>query len=117
MSSKTSIIVLRGFMIFILLGMIALTVVAVREASLSEAGAVLWQDAWFRLTLADAYFGFLIVYLWVWYKERKLWSKIAWFVLFVALGNMAVSAYILIQLFSVRQGDLAESLLLRGDLR
>ena len=117
MSSKTSIIVLRGIMIFILLGMIALTVEAVREASLWEAGAVLWEDAWFRLTLADAYFGFLIVYLWVWYKERKLWTRIAWLVLFAALGNMAVSAYILIQLFSVRQGDLAGSLLLRGDLR
>ena len=117
MSSKTSIIVLRGIMIFILLGMIALTVEAVREASLWEAGAVLWEDAWFRLTLADAYFGFLIVYLWVWYKERKLWTRIAWLVLFAALGNMAVSAYILIQLFSVRRGDLAGSLLLRGDLR
>jgi hypothetical protein len=117
MSSKTPIIVLRGIMIFILLGMIALTVVAVREAPLSEAGAVLWEDAWFRLTLADAYFGFLVVYLWVWYKERKLGSRAAWLVLFVTLGNMAVATYILIQLFKVRQGDLAESLLLRGDPR
>jgi hypothetical protein len=80
-----------------------------------EAGAVLWGDAWFRLTLADVYFGLLIVYLWVCYKERKLWSKIAWFVLFVTLGNMGVSAYILIQLFRIREGDLVESLLLRGE--
>jgi hypothetical protein len=101
-------------MMFVLLGMVALTVVAVREASLMEAGAVLWDDAWFRLTLADVYFGLLIVYLWVCYKERKLWSKIAWLVLFVTLGNMAVSTYILIQLFKVRPGDSMESLLLRG---
>jgi hypothetical protein len=104
-------------MLFVLLGMIVLTVVAVRESSLTEAGAVLWQDAWFRLTLADAYFGFLIVYLWVWYKERRLWPKLAWLLLFVTLGNMAVSAYILIQLFKVRPGDLVESLLLRGESR
>jgi hypothetical protein len=103
-------------MIFILLGMIALTVVAVREARLSEAGAVLWEDAWFRLTLADAYFGFLIVYLWVWYKERRFGSKIVWLVLFVTLGNMAVAVYILIQLFTVRQENWVESLLLRADL-
>jgi hypothetical protein len=117
MSQRNLMFLLRGIMIFVLLGMIVLIVAAAREASLMEAGAVLWEDAWFRLTLADAYFGFLIVYLWVWYKERKLWSRITWLVLFTTLGNLAVSAYILIQLFSVRQGDLAESLLLRGDLR
>ena len=115
MSQRTIVILLRGIMIFVLLGMIVLTVVAVREASLMEAGSVLWEDAWFRLTLADAYFGFLIAYLWVWYKERKTWSKIAWLLLFVTLGNMAVSTYILIQLFRVRQGNLAESLLLQGE--
>jgi hypothetical protein len=95
--------------------MIALTVVAIQEASLTEAGSALWKDAWFRLTLADAYFGFLIVYLWVVYKERTLWARTVWFLLFMTLGNMAVSAYILIQLFKVRQGNLAESLLLRAD--
>jgi hypothetical protein len=106
---------LRGILGFILLSMIVLTVVAIQEASLTEAGSELWKDAWFRLTLADAYFGFLIVYLWVAYKERTLASRIVWFLLFMALGNMAVSAYILIQLFGVRHGSLAESLLLKAD--
>ena len=86
-----------------------------QEASLTEAGPELWKDAWFRLTLADAYSGFLIVYFWVAYKERTLGSKIVWFILFMALGNMAVSAYILIQLFRVRHESLAESLLLKAE--
>jgi hypothetical protein len=106
---------LRGILSLILLSMIVLTAVAIRESSLMAAGTELWNDAWFRLTLADAYFGFLIVYLWVAYKERTLWSKIVWFLLFMVLGNMAVSTYILIQLFRVRHGNLAESLLLRAD--
>ena len=106
---------LRGILSLILLSMIVLTAVAIQESSLMEAGSALWNDAWFRLTLADAYFGFLIVYLWVAYKERTLRSRIVWFLLFMALGNMAVSGYILIQLFRVRHGNLAESLLLRAD--
>ncbi len=104
---------LRGVLVLILLCMIVLTVVAIQESSLMEAGSKLWNDAWFRLTLADAYFGFLILYLWVAYKERTLWSRIAWFALFMTMGNMAVAAYILIQLSRVRHGNLAESLLLR----
>ena len=104
---------LRGVLGLILLGMIVLTAVAIQESSLMEAGSKLWNDAWFRLTLADAYFGFLMVYLWVAYKERTLWSRIAWFLLFMTMGNMAVAAYILIQLSRVRHGNLAESLLLR----
>jgi hypothetical protein len=108
-------ILLRVILSLILLSMVALTLVASQESSLMEAGSELWKDAWFRLTLADAYFGFLIVYLWTAYKERTWWAKIVWFVLFMALGNMAVAAYILIQLFKVREKDLAASLLLRAD--
>ena len=108
-------ILLRVILSLILLSMIILTFVAMQESSLIEAGSELWKDAWFRLTLADAYFGLLIIYLWVVYKERTLGSRIAWFVLFMTLGNMAVSAYILIQLFRVRQRNLADALLLRAD--
>jgi hypothetical protein len=106
---------LRVILSLVLLIMIGLTLVAFQEAGLMEAGSELWKDAWFRLTLADAYFGFLIVYLWVAYKERTWWAKIVWFVLFMALGNMAVATYILIQLFKVREDNLASSLLLRAD--
>jgi hypothetical protein len=107
-------IFLRFAMFSVLLGMVVLTWVAIQEASLMEAGPALWKDAWFRLTLADAYFGFLVVYLWVFYKERTYGSRIIWFLLFMTLGNMAVSTYILIQLFRAREGNLAESLLLRA---
>jgi len=108
-------ILLRVIMVAVLLSMIGLTLVTMQEASLMEAPSLLWDDAWFRLALADAYFGFLIVYLWVFYKERTLVSRIGWFLFFVALGNMAVSTYVLIQLFRVRENNLAESLLLRAD--
>ena len=70
-------VLLRVVLSLILLSMVALTLVAFQESSLMEAGSELWKDAWFRLTLADAYLGFLIVYLWVAYIEceRGTWLR------------------------------------------
>ena len=95
------------------IGVFGVSSVAAQESSLMESGPELWKDAWFRLTLADAYFGFLIVYIWVAYKEPTLPARVVWFLLFMALGNMAVSAYVLIQLFKIKKGDSLEALLLR----
>lgn len=53
-------------------------------------------------TLYDAYGGFLTFYLWVAYKERVAWSRALWFVLVMGLGNVAMSAYMLKELFKVK---------------
>jgi hypothetical protein len=54
--------------------------------------------------LLDAYFGFLTFYVWVWFKERRFLPRAAWFVAIMLLGNMAMSAYVLLQLQRLR-GD------------
>ena len=74
------------------------------------AGAELWPDPWFKATLADAYFGFLTVYLWIAYKEPGLGRRILWLVLLLALGNIAIAAYIMRQTFKVQPGDPVEML-------
>ena len=98
----------------ILLGMAGLTVVASAERGLFEAGAVLWPDAWFRATLADALFGFLIAYCWIFYKEGSWGRRALWFVLVMSLGTIAVSAYLLIRLYRLPPGGSVEDLLLRA---
>ena len=35
----------------------------------------------------DAYFGFLTLYVWVFYKELRRLPRIAWFVAITLLGN------------------------------
>ena len=62
-------------------------------------GTQLTSDPWFLATLADAYFGFLTFYVWVAYKEHSVWRKLLWFVLIMVLGNIAISVYVLIQLW------------------
>ena len=97
----------------VLLAMLAVTTYASLDRSILRVGPELTSDPWFHATLADAYFGFLTFYVWVAYKEQRLWQKLLWFVLIMTLGNIAMSVYVLLQL---RRWDPArgmESILLR----
>jgi hypothetical protein len=95
------------------LSIIASLVVASRDRSIMNVGAVLWSDPWFHATLLDAYAGFITFYVWVAYKERPIAAKILWFALIMGLGNIATAAYVLLQLARMKPGDSWESLLLR----
>ena len=53
-------------------------------------------------TLYDAYFGFLTFFCWLAWRERSTAIKIVWFVLIMGLGNIAMSFYVLIQLFRLK---------------
>ena len=89
---------LIGLFTVLLIGLAALIIAASLERGVFEAGRGLWPDPWFRATLADAYIGFVIFYIWVAYKERSARSCIVWFVLIMGLGNMAAAFYVLLQL-------------------
>jgi hypothetical protein len=68
---------------------------------------------WSVATLFDAYFGFVTFFVWVCFKERSLTAKIVWFVLIMALGNIAMSAYVLLQLFKLKPEEPLSHVLLR----
>jgi hypothetical protein len=73
-----------------------------------------WSTSpWAVATLFDAYFGFITFYVWVAYKERGWAAKAIWFVLVMALGNIAMSAYVLLQLFKLRPEQPAYAILQR----
>jgi uncharacterized protein DUF1475 len=96
----------------ILLAMVAVTTWASLDRSVFAAGNLL-DDPWGVATLADAYMGFLTFYVWVAYKEDGPAGRVVWFVLIMALGNIAMSAYVLIQLVRLPEGATIETLLLR----
>lgn len=93
--------------------MLYVTITASLDRGVFEAGAALWPDPWFRATLADAYFGFVTFFVWVAYKERGFLRQAVWFVLIMALGNIAMSVYVLIQLFRLPKNAPLRHLLLR----
>ena len=64
------------------------------------AGPVI-RDRWVVATLFDAYFAFIAFFVWVAWKEQSLAARVLWFLSLIALGNLAIAAYLLAQLFRV----------------
>jgi hypothetical protein len=104
-------VILKGFFALIIVVMLSISITASIDQNILEAVAKLWPNWWFKATLADAYFGFLIFFVWVAYKELHLWRKLVWFTSFMLLGNLAISAYMLLELYKVQPGDTIETLL------
>jgi len=92
--------------------MLYVTISASLHQDIVSATRQLWPDPWFRATLADAYCGFLFFWLWVAWREQSLAKSILWFVLIMALGNIAIAGYILLQLRNSQSGEGVEALLL-----
>ncbi len=60
---------------------------------------------WTIATMLDAYFGFLTFYVWVFYKEPRWLPRVGWFIAIMLFGNMAMSAYVLLQLARLKAGQ------------
>jgi hypothetical protein len=111
------IVFLRILFALILLAMIGVTGWAGSQRNLFEAGGELLRNPWGVATLFDAYFGFLTFFVWVAYKERSIVARIVWFVAIMALGNIAMALYMLVQLFRMPSSGSVEQLLLRRSAR
>lgn len=73
------------------------------------ARSAIFRDPWVIATLFDAYWAFVTFYVWVAWKEQSLVARVLWFLSIILLGNMAMSAYMLAQLFAVpAAGPLAD---------
>jgi hypothetical protein len=112
--NKTVLSLLFGF---IFVSLLAFTGYASTQQPVWEwQGLVESRDRWWtRATLIDAYYGFLTFYAWVFYKEPRALPRIGWFVAIMLAGNMAMSAYVLLQLARLRAGEPPSAILLRRD--
>jgi predicted permease len=72
---------------------------------------------WFIATLFDAYFGFLTFYLWLAWRETRAMPRIVWLLALLALGNIAMSAYMLQLLWRLPADATMAQLLLRHGTR
>jgi len=108
---------LKLLFIGILIYMVAMTTwVSFHKSIMASGNEFSWHASpWAVATLFDAYFGFITFYVWVAYKERSWAAKAIWFLLIMGLGNIAMSAYVLIQLFKLRAEQPAMAILQRSD--
>jgi hypothetical protein len=98
---------------FIFVWMVVSTIRASMQVSLWHAWNAFAGNPWAVATLYDAYAGFITFYVWVVYKERNAGLRILWFVLIMCLGNIAMSAYVLRELFRLPAAEKVESILWR----
>lgn len=96
---------LKALFGFIFLFMIVMTVRTSLQVSLWSAWSSFAASPWAMATLYDAYFGFLSFFCWLAWRERSPGVKVFWFVLIMALGNIAMSLYVLIQLFGLKSEE------------
>ena len=98
--------------LFFLFGVIFVTLLAWTSFAGSQQAVWDWQgltrepDRWWTIaTLMDAYYGFITFYVWVCFKEQTHTARAIWFVAIMALGNMAMSVYVLIALFKLKPNE------------
>lgn len=98
---------------FVLVSMLSVTTWASLKIAMWDTPRVVATHPWFIATMFDTYFGFLTFFCWVAYKETSTVARIAWLVAILLLGNIAMSVYMLLQLFLLPANASIESLLLR----
>jgi hypothetical protein len=99
----------------ILILMLSVSVWATLRESIMIGGNHLFREPWGVATLADAYCGFTTFFVWVVYKESKMLYRLVWLVLILVLGNIAMSIYVLLQIYSLPAGASVSDILLRND--
>jgi hypothetical protein len=107
------IVLLRITFATVLVAMLCVTSWASSVVALWSIPREVAAHPWFVATLFDAYFAFLTFWLWLAWKERSWFPRVAWLVGILLLGNIAMAAYMLIQLFRLPTTATLDQLLAR----
>jgi hypothetical protein len=97
----------------VLVSMLCVTSWASAVLPLWQTPRALLLHPWFIATLFDCYFGFLTFYLWLAYRETSWLARVLWLLAILALGNIAMSSYMLIVLWRLPANASIDRLLLR----
>ena len=58
-------------------------------------GGALLSNVWGQMSIVDLYVGFILFYLWIFKREKRLGARVGWFVLLMVTGSLATALYIL----------------------
>ena len=107
---------LRLLFAVVLASMLWVTTWASLQCPLFAVPRDVFTHPWFIATLFDAYWGFITFFVWVGYKQSSWLARVAWFVAIMLLGNIAMAAYCLSELFALpKDGRLADLLTARRE--
>ena len=75
------------------------------ESNLFKDWDFLASIPWMKATLVDFYINTVVIFVWLAFRERSWTVRIIWLILFVFLGSMATTMYVLIQLFKLKKDE------------
>jgi len=93
---------LRTVFAVVFISMVGVTSWASLHTPLSEIPAEVFSHPWFIASLVDAYWGFVTFFVWVAWKEPRAAARGLWFIAIMLLGNLAMSLYLLRELFAIQ---------------
>jgi hypothetical protein len=99
------ILFLRGLFLLVLASMLAVTTWAGLQCPLFGVPRAVATHPWFIATLFDTYWAFIAFFLWVGFKQTAAAARVGWFVAIMLLGNIAIAAYCLRELFAVSKSE------------
>jgi predicted permease len=97
----------------VLISMLCVTTWAGHFVALWNIPRAVATHPWFIATLFDTYFAFLAFWAWVAYKETSGVARGLWLLAILLLGNIAMSVYVLRELFRVPANAKFDDVLLR----
>ena len=110
MTTTSGLKILFGFIFISLLGW-SLYASSQQSVTAWDGLTQLPDKYWTIATLMDAYYGFITFFVWVCFKEPRSVPRLAWFIAIMLAGNMAMSAYVLIQLMRLKPHQKASDIL------
>ncbi len=98
-------LLLRGLFLLVIASMLGVTSWASLHCPLFVVPRDVFTHPWFIATLFDAYWAFITFAVWVLWKEQSTGARILWFVAIILWGNLAMSLYMLSELFRIKSSD------------
>jgi predicted permease len=110
------ILFLRALFVLVIASMLSVTTWASLQCPLFAVPRPVFTHPWFIATMFDAYWGFTTFFVWVCYKQTSGLARVVWFAAIMLLGNIAMAAYCLAELFrQPAEGGFADLLTQRRD--
>ncbi|MEI6862168.1 MAG: DUF1475 family protein [Verrucomicrobiota bacterium] len=98
-------LLLRALFLLVMASMLDVTSWASLRCPLFGVPRDVFTHPWFIATLFDAYWAFITFAVWVLWKEQSAGARILWFVAIILWGNLAMSLYMLGELFRIKSSD------------
>jgi len=84
------------------IGVLAMTVALLNgflNGSFFDDGSVILNNPWGIVSLVDLYVGFVLIAMWMAFREKSVLASVIWIILLMVLGFFIGSLYVLITLY------------------